>query len=166
MGPVFRVFRQSTNRTWFCWQTSALQYIDPFNQLQNTGILLRHSRPDFPWPISNGSTWYHKTCRSLSCIETGLSRCCLLRSRSRILSFSITFNTSIHANTAFSKVDSNEAFWNSGSEDPSLGGHLSPIKTGYFPLPPMDKHQDLRAEMVQTLDGCWHRDRSSSPRGW
>lgn len=54
-------------------------------------------------------------------------------------------------NTSFFKVDSDEAFWNSGSEDALLGGHLSPIKTGYFPLPPLDKHQDLRAEMVQVL---------------
>lgn len=54
-------------------------------------------------------------------------------------------------NTAMYSVDSNEAFWNSDSEDPSLGGHLSPIKTGYFPLPPFDKQQDLRAEMVKEL---------------
>ena len=54
-------------------------------------------------------------------------------------------------NSAFYKVDSDEAFWNSSSDDKNVGGHLSPIKTGYFPLPPQDKHQDLRAEMVQTL---------------
>lgn len=54
-------------------------------------------------------------------------------------------------NMSFYKVDSDEAFWNSDSPDPMIGGHLSPIKTGYFPLPPMDKHQTLRAEMVQTM---------------
>ena len=54
-------------------------------------------------------------------------------------------------NSSFYKVDSDEGFWNSDSADASLGGHLSPIKTGYFPLPPLDKQQDLRAEMVQQL---------------
>lgn len=54
------------------------------------------------------------------------------------------------ANSSFYKVDSFEGFWNSASEDESMA-HLNEIKMGYFPLPPLDKTQDVRAEMVQTL---------------
>lgn len=57
----------------------------------------------------------------------------------------------VSPNMSFYKVDSIEAFWNSASDDPTLGGHLSRIKTGYFPLPPLDQTQSLRAEMVQTM---------------
>ncbi len=53
-------------------------------------------------------------------------------------------------NSSMYKVDSFEGFWNSDSEDPSMG-HLNNIKMGYFPLAPLDKTQDVRAEMVQTL---------------
>jgi len=53
-------------------------------------------------------------------------------------------------NSSMYSVDSFEGFWNSDSPDPSMG-HLNNIKMGYFPLSPMDKTQDVRAEMVQTL---------------
>jgi len=52
--------------------------------------------------------------------------------------------------SSFYSVDSFEGFWNSDSEDDSVG-HLNNIKMGYFPLSPLDKTQDVRAEMVRTL---------------
>lgn len=48
------------------------------------------------------------------------------------------------------KVDSPEAVWNSNSADPSIG-FVNRVKEGYFPLPPNDKTQDIRAEMTMTL---------------
>ncbi|MEM9952863.1 MAG: type I glutamate--ammonia ligase [Chloroflexota bacterium] len=48
------------------------------------------------------------------------------------------------------KVDSVEAIWNSNSPDPAAG-YVNRVKEGYFPLPPNDKTQDLRAEMTATL---------------
>ncbi|MEJ2169239.1 MAG: type I glutamate--ammonia ligase [Desulfobacterales bacterium] len=53
---------------------------------------------------------------------------------------------------AFYKIDSIEGSWNSGrDEGPNLGYKPRP-KEGYFPVPPMDKFQDLRSEMVLTLE--------------
>src|SRR5690606_38702127 len=46
------------------------------------------------------------------------------------------------------KVDSTEAFWS--SNDPKTG-YTNRVKEGYFPLPPNDSQQDLRAEMVQVM---------------
>jgi glutamine synthetase len=52
---------------------------------------------------------------------------------------------------AFYEIDSIEGSWNTGrQEDPNLGYKPRP-KEGYFPVPPMDKFQDLRTEMVLTL---------------
>ena len=50
-------------------------------------------------------------------------------------------------------VDSNEGAWNSDrvEEDGNLGNKLR-MKGGYFPVPPADQHQDLRAEMVIELE--------------
>ncbi len=50
------------------------------------------------------------------------------------------------------RVDSVEGHWNSDSEEmPNLGYKLRP-KEGYFPVPPSDKFQDLRSEMILTLE--------------
>ncbi len=53
-------------------------------------------------------------------------------------------------NRSFYEVDSHEGFWNTASAEPKLS-YLNRIKEGYFPLPPLDKTQDVRAEMVRML---------------
>jgi glutamine synthetase len=48
-------------------------------------------------------------------------------------------------------LDSEEGAWNSGaSGEPNLG-HKPRMKEGYFPAPPIDSLQDLRSEMVLTM---------------
>ncbi len=55
-------------------------------------------------------------------------------------------------NMSFFSIDSKEAHWNMGSrEEPNLGYKIRP-KEGYYPLPPMDKYQDMRTEMMLTLE--------------
>ena len=62
----------------------------------------------------------------------------------------IRFESSRHR--AFYEIDSVEGSWNTGREEcPNLGYKPRP-KEGYFPVPPMDKFQDLRTEMVLTLE--------------
>jgi glutamine synthetase len=54
--------------------------------------------------------------------------------------------------SAFYEIDSIEGSWNTGrDEGPNLGYKPRP-KEGYFPVPPMDKFQDLRTEMILTLE--------------
>jgi len=53
-------------------------------------------------------------------------------------------------------LDSTEGVWNSGKEynvdgTPNMG-YKPRYKEGYFPVPPMDSYQDLRAEMVKQLE--------------
>ena len=49
-------------------------------------------------------------------------------------------------------IDSVEGRWNTGRiEDPNLG-YKPRYKEGYFPVPPTDSMQDLRSEMVLTLE--------------
>ena len=54
---------------------------------------------------------------------------------------------------AFYEVDSEEAAWNSAKlyEDSKNIGHRPGVKGGYFPVPPVDSLQDLRATMTTTL---------------
>ncbi|MFB3904737.1 MAG: type I glutamate--ammonia ligase [Acidobacteriota bacterium] len=54
-------------------------------------------------------------------------------------------------NKGYYYLDSAEGFWNSGrEEDPNLG-YKPRYKEGYFPVAPMDSLQDIRTEMMLTL---------------
>jgi len=57
-------------------------------------------------------------------------------------------------NCGYYFIDSEAGFWNSGKEGtaerPNLG-YKPRYKQGYFPVPPMDKFQDIRSDMVLTL---------------
>ena len=52
----------------------------------------------------------------------------------------------------FYYVDSKEGFWNSGRDERPNLGYKVRYKEGYFPVPPMDSHQDLRTEMMLELE--------------
>ena len=55
-------------------------------------------------------------------------------------------------NQGFYHVDSVEGFWNSGDDSKPNLGYKPRYKEGYFPAPPMDHMQNLRTEMVRTLE--------------
>ena len=66
---------------------------------------------------------------------------------------SIRFDQNQHE--GYYHIDAIEGVWNSGRErdgdTPNLG-YKPRYKEGYFPVPPMDKYQDLRSEMVLNLE--------------
>ena len=55
-------------------------------------------------------------------------------------------------NRAFYEFDSVEGIWNTGREECPNLGYKPRHKEGYFPVPPSDKFQDLRTEMVLVLE--------------
>jgi glutamine synthetase len=63
---------------------------------------------------------------------------------------SIRFDQSY--NYGYYYIDSEEGFWNSGNGDKPNLGYKPRYKEGYFPVPPMDHFQDIRSEMVRTLE--------------
>ena len=57
-------------------------------------------------------------------------------------------------NVQFAEIDSAEAHWNStGAKSTNLGHTIRP-KEGYFPVSPADTLQDIRTEMVLTMEAC------------
>jgi glutamine synthetase len=60
----------------------------------------------------------------------------------------IHFDTTQHS--SFYYIDAEEGRWNSGRAENNLG-YRPRYKEGYFPLPPTDHYQDLRAEMVEVM---------------
>src|SRR5499427_2685291 len=64
---------------------------------------------------------------------------------------SVRFDQDQHSGYYF--IDAEEGRWNSGRETKNLG-YRPRYKEGYFPVPPTDHYQDLRAEMVETMIRC------------
>ncbi|NUM25745.1 MAG: type I glutamate--ammonia ligase [Candidatus Buchananbacteria bacterium] len=54
------------------------------------------------------------------------------------------------ASQGFYKIDSGEAFWNSGEGERNLGYKIR-AKEGYFPVPPHDTQQDIRSAITANL---------------
>lgn len=55
-------------------------------------------------------------------------------------------------NISYYEVDSVEGIWNSARDEAPNLGYKPRQKQGYFPVPPMDKFQDIRGEMMLTLE--------------
>ena len=54
---------------------------------------------------------------------------------------------------SFFKVDSSEAAWNSDAEyEDGNKAHRPGVKGGYFPVPPVDQHHDIRSAMCMVLE--------------
>ena len=53
----------------------------------------------------------------------------------------------------FYYIDAEEGRWNSGRAENNLG-YRPRFREGYFPVAPTDHYQDLRSEMVLTMQGC------------
>ena len=50
-------------------------------------------------------------------------------------------------------IDSEEGYWNSAKQYPEGNmGHRPGIKGGYFPVPPVDSHQDMRSAMCLAME--------------
>jgi glutamine synthetase len=63
----------------------------------------------------------------------------------------VSFDSKQHE--AFYFIDAEEGRWNSGRRENNLG-YRPRYKEGYFPVPPIDHYQDLRAEMVEVMLQC------------
>jgi glutamine synthetase len=54
--------------------------------------------------------------------------------------------------SAYYSVDSVEGIWNSARDEKPNLGFKPRYKEGYFPVPPMDHFQDVRSEMILTME--------------
>jgi glutamine synthetase len=74
-------------------------------------------------------------------------------------------------NMSFYEIDSVEGIWNSGREESPNLGYKPRHKEGYFPVPPTDKFQDIRSEMMLTLEDlgidveCQHHEVATAGQG-
>jgi glutamine synthetase len=84
--------------------------------------------------------------------STGIADTCFMGPEAEFFIFdSVRFDQNEHC--GFYYIDAEEGRWNSGREEANLG-YRPRYKEGYFPVPPTDHYQDLRSEMVLTMERC------------
>jgi len=84
-------------------------------------------------------------------ISTGIADTCYFGPEAEFYVFDdVRFDQNQHS--AFYAVDSIEGVWNSGTDEGPNLGFKPRYKEGYFPVPPMDHYQDLRSEMILTME--------------
>ncbi len=82
---------------------------------------------------------------------TGIADTCYVGPEAEFFVFDdVRFAQNEHS--AFYSVDSVEASWRTGADEGPNLGHKPRYKEGYFPVPPIDHYQDLRSEMVLTME--------------
>jgi len=82
--------------------------------------------------------------------NTGLADTCYFGAEAEFFIFdNVSFDST--PNAAFYEIDAEEGRWNAGRKE-NNHGYRPRYKEGYFPVPPTDHYQDLRAEMVEVLE--------------
>jgi glutamine synthetase len=83
--------------------------------------------------------------------QTGIGDTCYVGPEAEFFIFSDA-RYSTGTDHGFYSLDSPEAVWNSGRDEGGSNlGYKTRYKQGYFPVPPMDTLQDVRTEMVLTM---------------
>ena len=76
---------------------------------------------------------------------------------------SVRFDQNAHE--GYYHIDSEEGIWNSGRNGTPNLGHRPRHKEGYFPVPPVDRLQDVRSKIMLALIEAGHPGRGAAPRG-
>jgi glutamine synthetase len=126
-------------------------FIDPFFAEPTLVMICDIADPITREPYSRDPRWIAKKAqRYLK--QTGIADTVYFGPEAEFFVFSdARFSTG--PDHGFYSLDSGEAAWNSGREE--AGGNLgykTRHKQGYFPVPPTDTLQDLRSEMVLTME--------------
>ena len=125
--------------------------IDPF--FEETTLLLRC---DIVEPTTMQG--YNRDPRSLAkraeayLKSTGIADACLFGPENEFFIFdSVRWTNEMHGCSY--QIDSVQGAWNSGTGyDAGNLGHRPGVKGGYFPVPPVDRFQDLRTAMCQACE--------------
>ncbi len=123
--------------------------LDPFNKVPTISLICDIADPMTKVPYSRDPRYVAQKADAYL-KSTGLGDTAYFGPEAEFFIFeNIQFDQT--ANEAFYHIDSIEGQWNTGAdENPNLG-YKPRYKEGYFPVPPMDAHNDIRTEMLLML---------------
>jgi len=127
--------------------------IDPFREAKTLNIKFFVHDPFTREPFSRDPRNVARKAEEYLA-STGIADTCFFGAEAEFYLFdSVRFETG--TNLGFYEVDSDEGWWNRGSEQRLDGqynlGYKTRLKGGYFPVPPYDTTTDIRDEMARHL---------------
>ena len=126
-------------------------FIDPFNEVTTLVMTCEVIDPITRQHYDRDPRWIAKKAE-LYLQNSGIADTCYFGAEAEFFIFdNVRFDQNQHSGYYF--IDAEEGRWNSGREKDNLG-YRPRYKEGYFPVPPTDHYQDLRAEMVEVLIKC------------
>lgn len=132
---------------------TATAVMDPFTEESTLNIICDIIE-------SNNMTNYEKDPRSIAkraevyLNKTGIGDTAYFGNEPEFFIFdSVKWDTGFGLGKAFYEINSEEAYWESGSDfEGGNKGHRPRIKGGYFPVPPVDSLHNLRAQMCLAIE--------------
>lgn len=125
--------------------------IEPFTAVKTLSLICNVVDPVTHLPYSRDPRFVARKAEAYL-KSAGIADTCFVGPEAEFFLFDeVRFDLGHHF--AFHEVNSHEGQWNTGrAEGPNLGYKVR-YKQGYFPVPPTDSLQDIRAEIALTLQG-------------
>jgi len=150
-GSSMRAWQEINNSDMLVVPDPATAKLDPFFKEQTLVLIGDICDPITRVPYSRDPRYIARKAENYL-KSTGLGDTVYIGPEPEFFIFdNVRYNSANHM--AFYELDSSEGVWNTGRDefDGNLGYKIR-HKHGYFPLPPTDKFQDLRTEMMLTLE--------------
>jgi glutamine synthetase len=150
-GSSIRGFQQIQESDMLLIPDAGSAYVDPFSSYPQLDIICNVKDPVTLQPYTRDPRYIaQKAEKYLK--STGIGDTVYFGPEAEFFVFDdIRFDQGV--NRGFYYIDSHEGFWNAGrDEDGRNLGYKIRYKEGYFPVPPMDTLQDIRSEMILTME--------------
>ncbi len=152
-GSSIRGFQLINESDMLLFPDPAATFVDPFTQFPTLSIICDVKDPVTGKPYSRDPRHVSKKAEEYLKSSGVAERAYFGPEAEFYILDSVRFDQSY--NFGYYHLDSEEGFWNSGKEgengEKNLG-YKTRYKEGYFPAPPMDSLQDIRTEMMLTLE--------------
>lgn len=150
-GSSIRGFQQIQESDMLLIPDASSAYVDPFSSYPQLDIICNVKDPVTLQPYTRDPRFIAQKAENYL-KSTGIADTAYFGPEPEFFVFDdIRFDQGV--NQGFYYIDSNEGFWNSGrDEKPGNLGYKIRYKEGYFPVPPMDSLQDIRSEMILTME--------------
>jgi glutamine synthetase len=148
-GSSIRGFRRIHESDMLLYPDPSTAFIDPFTAVPTLSVTCDIADPITKEPYSRDARYIAEKAEKYL-RSSGIADTAYFGPEPEFFIFdNIRFDQA--SNFGFYFIDSEEGIWNSGSDARPNLGHRIRHKEGYFPVAPLDTLQDLRTEMVLTM---------------
>src|SRR3989441_777485 len=148
-GSSIRGFQAINESDMLLLPDPASAFVDPCLQVPTLALTCDVVDPVTGQPYSRDPRYVARKAEQYL-IKTGIATTAYYGPEAEFYIFnSVRFDQNAHEGYYY--IDSEEGIWNSGANETPNLGHRPRHKEGYFPVPPVDKLQDLRSKIVLAM---------------